>query len=1002
MLDRNDENIRGGGIRFSRSVRRGLRRALGACLAVAALTATTAGGAYADDLTATRDTGATAGATRVADGDTTKSYADVLGDANSTRYNGRVWTDKTVTTGDQPFTTADGADLTTVANDSDFLVTYSALATTTRVVQEHPNDTVFVLDFSKTMNELVDGTEIKGDTSQLEETRLAIMLGALDNAIADLAEASGNNRIGVVVFYGASKMENAARILLPMTPATQIPQQTDTPEGEPEAADCTPGASTCVGEQGNLSTTDHGYFTITKFWYEHDDGNFTRSKVQCNLPKGSEIETGGWTPIQSGLYDALDMIETAAADKANGARPNIVLMSDGMPNAASMEGSNWYHNLDTSTYRTLSGAAPYFVSILMASYLKQQVTDLYGTDCGFYTIGLSETQTPDFEFVLDPGTYADGADTSSNIQETIDAWQRYTSAETDTTTVTVGDTAFDIARNNDETVTPTDIDYADQFYEATTADELINAFGEITSSILAPARIPTEVTGPLDQSGWITYEDPIGEYMEFKEFKTMIFMDKILKNPTVSDPVTDAQGNQTTTYTFNGDITNPVVPDQSHNVSEIRITVTQTQQGTQTLKVEIPASAIPLRMNTIELAEDGSVVSNETSGNLPFRLCYTVGLRDGITPETLKYEDGSQAVSDDYIQANTADQGRGVHLYSNDFNRADETNPATAKAKVTFTPADDNPFYFIQEDTPLYTDEDCKTPATEVTDNGTYYFQITYYQGTEMKTAVVKRAGSLMSGYVNIGSPKYLVKGAPRLGNLEDVTAKKTTNETDTASKYREPTFEGAPQTGRFVVYLGNNGRMTLNPTMDGKAQVDVQKTLKGRPWTENDAFTFTITPQNGAPLPDKGDDIIVDQDRKTATLTVRAPQDGETTGTGSFTITIPSGTNVPTTYTYEIKEQKGDAPSMDYDAGILTVTITVEDDSDDPDLRLDTDVAYQYQGADTGDTDSDGEFTNTFTPVSELPFTGGRGTGLTVILGGIVLLMLAGGTWLLARRNRN
>lgn len=207
------------------------------------------------------------------------------------------------------------------------------------------------------------------------------------------------------------------------------------------------------------------------------------------------------------------------------------------------------------------------------------------------------------------------------------------------------------------------------------------------------------------------------------------------------------------------------------------------------------------------------------------------------------------------------------------------------------------------------------------------------------------------------------------------------------------------------MVYLGNNGRMTLKPTMDGKAQVDVQKTLKGRPWTKNDEFTFNITWQNGAPRPDPGDDIEVNQDGKTATLIVRAPQDGGATGTGSFTVTIPSGTKIPENgmqYVYKIEEQKGDAPSMDYDAGTLTVTITVKPDGEDPDLRLDTEVAYQYQGADTGDTDSDGEFTNTFTRVSKLPFTGGRGTGLAVLLGGIVLLMLAGGTWLLARRNRN
>lgn len=260
-----------------------------------------------------------------------------------------------------------------------------------------------------------------------------------------------------------------------------------------------------------------------------------------------------------------------------------------------------------------------------------------------------------------------------------------------------------------------------------------------------------------------------------------------------------------------------------------------------------------------------------------------------------------------------------------------------------------------------------------------------------------------MSGYVKEkNGAMYLQKGAPRLGYLQDLTALKDGNLTGTASTYREPTFEGKPETGSFVVFLGNNGRMTLKPTMDGKARVAVRKTLEGRRWTADDEFTFTITPQNGAPLPDEEGDITVGQDKKTATLIVRAPQDGGATGTGSFTVTIPSDTNVPATYTYEIKEQKGDAPSMDYDAGTLTVTITVTADDEDPDLRLNTVVAYQYPGAETGDTDPDGEFTNTFTPVSKLPFTGGRGTGLAVILGGIVLLMLAGGAWLLARRNRN
>lgn len=42
-------------------------------------------------------------AEKTSDGNTTGSYAQNLGDNSSTRYAGRVWTDKTVYTGDATF-----------------------------------------------------------------------------------------------------------------------------------------------------------------------------------------------------------------------------------------------------------------------------------------------------------------------------------------------------------------------------------------------------------------------------------------------------------------------------------------------------------------------------------------------------------------------------------------------------------------------------------------------------------------------------------------------------------------------------------------------------------------------------------------------------------------------------------------------------------------------------------------------------------------------------------
>ena len=93
----------------------------------------------------------TPGADRVADADTRNDYLVSLGDDDSTLLDGRIWTDKSVDTSNIEF--VGDAGTVTVENDSDFLVTYSALATSTQIISETtaPVDVVFVLDFSASM-----------------------------------------------------------------------------------------------------------------------------------------------------------------------------------------------------------------------------------------------------------------------------------------------------------------------------------------------------------------------------------------------------------------------------------------------------------------------------------------------------------------------------------------------------------------------------------------------------------------------------------------------------------------------------------------------------------------------------------------------------------------------------------------------------------------------------------------------------------------------------------
>lgn len=99
----------------------------------------------------------TVSAEKVSDSSTRLEYQTALGENQSTQYNGRIWTDKSVSSTDVEFTgdVNDGNGYTvTLGQDEDFLVTYSALATSTAISgqSQAPLDVVFVIDISGSMS----------------------------------------------------------------------------------------------------------------------------------------------------------------------------------------------------------------------------------------------------------------------------------------------------------------------------------------------------------------------------------------------------------------------------------------------------------------------------------------------------------------------------------------------------------------------------------------------------------------------------------------------------------------------------------------------------------------------------------------------------------------------------------------------------------------------------------------------------------------------------------
>ena len=152
-------------------------------------------------------------ASAVADGDTRYGYKNVLGeDATSTQNAGRMWVDHTVSTANSLTFDGVGSEQITREAGEDFLVTYSALSSTSEVSilpDTTPSDTIFVLDFSMTMNRNMNGEYVTDN--EFSTTRTKAMLDAMDETITTLKQANEDNRVGIVTFCGLSD------VLLPLT-----------------------------------------------------------------------------------------------------------------------------------------------------------------------------------------------------------------------------------------------------------------------------------------------------------------------------------------------------------------------------------------------------------------------------------------------------------------------------------------------------------------------------------------------------------------------------------------------------------------------------------------------------------------------------------------------------------------------------------------------------------------------------------------------------------------
>lgn len=816
----------------------------------------------------------TPGATNhVADSSTSDAYKSIFGmvDENgnpveTTRYAGRVWTDKSVTAGDSVSFTGSGdsgGEQNTFTfnktEQGDFLVTYSAMATSQQITKlpKIPVDVVFVLDFSASMTWGVDSTVVsKPDGS---DSRIKAMIDAMNETIAALKENNPDNRIAIVTF------NRVGRTMLPLT------------------------------RLGGVNVQDGQYLTMSFSTTSGD--NDGHADVTCHI-NNETLSTDSKTNIQSGLFEGMSILANAsdtvftADEEFGGGRytriPNVVLMSDGAPTTISLatnsmthEGytamNSWWQSLNDNDGESVgwgdnfeAQSANGFMAMLTAEYLKDQIAQNYQSKAAeanaqninelttsMYTIGFgineqNKSMVAMANLVLNPvgnwdegqiqnwttgnETPTDDADDERGLRKVVDIIDQWQALSTHRQ-ATVG---YVVAKNDRSDpinllvelpqgwVIENTPSYVDEYFPAESADQLKEAFQQITDAITDTPKVPTEVAGgdPLS-GGYITYTDPIGEYMEVKAVSGLLFGNTqfyVRRSDQIEGGVKyylEATDGSTS-------VDSGIYSNQS--VNNIVITVTRdASTGRQTLTVKIPAALIPLRINEVDVLHDGTVNRNESNNVYPLRLVYEVGVAKGVVDEDGNLIEGEgtwdsasqgfNGVSSSYIENNQVEGSTAFYSNYYSWNHAEKGD-----ATVEFTPADDNPFYFVQENTPLYTDRDCSVSATgELDPNTTYYFKITYYGAAETLMQTVSRNGSdfgLDAVGVDSNRQLYIKEGMPRLGNLLDAVStvgEGYQNNTSTASHPYYPTFVGSQggsgdaNDGHFVVYLGSNGRLLLS-----------------------------------------------------------------------------------------------------------------------------------------------------------------------------------------------
>ena len=693
---------------------------------------------------------------------------------------GRIWTDKTVF--DKNAELPGGIKPVIQKGDSDFLVGLSALSSTSNTIMTttsvQPLDIVLVLDVSGSMNDYMtsykytptydadnnewgdywaknpDGSysPIKRITSGFPyyEFKGWEFDGKKVTPMTSPNDAGGNK----IQFYTRTVVSEIRRMAALKTAANNFITET------------------AKRNDGIANESKQHRISIVKFASDKSDGvgnntnwqglNYSQIVTRLTAYNSKTVSRGtdminalnaeGATRADYGMEKAVESLSAARAD----AQKVVIFFTDGVPTSE----SEWN-----------SGVANAAIS---------QSRDLKQKGALVYSIGVFAE--------------ADPADTSKNFNAYMHG----------------------VSSNHPDASSYRDLgnraENSDYYKAATDADELNSIFQEISNEINSGTGSPTETTeGMANKSGYITFTDELGAYMQVDEFKSLIFADKEFNPlPKTTDGLVD-------TYVYEGTGGNALYPDG--NVKDIVVQVKRSNDLAKgdIVTVKIPASLIPLRNFKVE-SNDGAS-SMGIAEAYPLRIFYGVSIKPGVRNAVLS------GTADDALRAyikNNSEGGK-TAFYSNLYNGMIVAgDKQLGNTTATFVPSKANSFYYFTEDTALYSDGACAQPLrTEPVSGETYYYKRAYFkQNADGKTATKDWAITQFKGanfdalttyWGKAPDGAYFIKaGSPRLTRIDALTLGKKENLTGTSTEVINTHWDNIDNPHEINVNLGNNGKLSV------------------------------------------------------------------------------------------------------------------------------------------------------------------------------------------------